>query len=86
MESQRAREATPGWLALLVGLVGIVAGLALPFCPVRAQTTTLTWPVPGQPVVSSSAIVVPTDRCTCRRRSPARPCAPRPHLPYVSLR
>ena len=59
LESQRAREATPGWLALLVGLVGIVAGLALPFCPVRAQTTTLTWPVPGQPVVSSSAIVVP---------------------------
>ncbi|MEN4476953.1 arabinosyltransferase domain-containing protein [Mycolicibacterium cosmeticum] len=57
--SQRARDAPPAWLALLVGLVGIVAGLALPFCPVRAQTTTLTWPVPGQAVVSSSAIVVP---------------------------
>lgn len=45
--------------ALLLGFAGILAGLALPFCPVRAQTTTVTWPVPGQPVVSSSVIVVP---------------------------
>jgi len=59
LASHRARNATPGWLALLLGLVGIIAGLALPFCPVRAQTTTLTWPVPGQEVDSSSVIVVP---------------------------
>lgn len=59
-----SRPASPAlsartWTALVVGLVGVLAGLALPFCPVRAQTTTLTWPVPGTPVVSSTAVLTP---------------------------
>jgi len=47
------------WLALLVGLTGVVSGLVLPFAPVVTQTTTIVWPAPGQPTVSSTALVVP---------------------------
>jgi arabinosyltransferase C len=43
----------------MAAIVGVLAGLALPFCPVRAQITQLTWPVAGQPVVSSTAILTP---------------------------
>ncbi|MGB0438406.1 MAG: hypothetical protein ACPGIJ_15800, partial [Mycobacterium sp.] len=45
--------------ALLVGLVGTVSAILLPFAPVFAETTTLRWPVPGQPAVSTSALLVP---------------------------
>src|SRR5258708_37186664 len=48
-----------GWLVMMAAIVGVLAGLALPFCPVRAQITQLTWPVAGQPVVSSTAILTP---------------------------
>ena len=34
-------------------------GLALPWAPVWAQTTTVTWPVPGAEVRSATAVVVP---------------------------
>lgn len=47
------------WIALLVGLTGVVSALALPFAPVIAQTTTVTWPAPGQPTSSSTALLVP---------------------------
>ncbi|ULP37542.1 arabinosyltransferase domain-containing protein [Mycolicibacterium rufum] len=47
------------WLALLVGLTGVVSGLVLPFAPVVTQTTSLVWPAPGQPTVSTTALVVP---------------------------
>lgn len=47
------------WLALLVGLTGIVTAVVLPFAPVVAATTTLTWPAPGQPAVSGTALVHP---------------------------
>ena len=47
------------WIALLVGLTGVVTALALPFAPVVAETTTLTWPAPGDPAVSSTALVAP---------------------------
>jgi arabinosyltransferase B len=50
------RLATP--LAGRVGLVGVVAALALPFAPVIAEQATVTWPVPGQPVESSMALLV----------------------------
>jgi len=45
--------------ALLVGLVGTVSAILLPFAPVFAETTTLRWPVPGQPAISTSALLVP---------------------------
>jgi arabinosyltransferase B len=46
-------------LAVLVGLAGVLAALALPFAPVIAEQTTVMWPAPGQPVVSSTALFVP---------------------------
>ena len=47
------------WIALLVGLAGVASALALPFAPVVAGTTTLTWPAPGRPPVSSTVLMVP---------------------------
>lgn len=47
------------WIALLVGLTGVVTALALPFAPVLTETTTVTWPVPGEAAASSTALVVP---------------------------
>jgi arabinosyltransferase B len=46
-------------LAVVVSLVGMLAGLALPFAPVIAGQTAVTWPVAGQPVVSTTAMFVP---------------------------
>lgn len=43
----------------LVGLVGVLAALALPFAPVVTGQTTVVWPAPGHPVVSSTALFVP---------------------------
>ncbi len=43
----------------MIGLTGVVSGLLLPFAPVLTETTTLTWPAPGQPTVSSATLVVP---------------------------
>src|SRR5260370_34981465 len=70
-----------GWLVMMAAIVGVLAGLALPFCPVRAQITQLTWPVAGQPVGSSTAILTPyrprrlqaEDPCPVRRAAPAHP-------------
>jgi arabinosyltransferase C len=44
---------------LLVGLVGIIAALALPFAPVWAEQTTVSWPAPGMPTASSTALFAP---------------------------
>lgn len=46
-------------LSLVVGLVGTVAALVLPFAPVLADQTTLSWPAPGRPTVSSTALLTP---------------------------
>ncbi|MGH3720546.1 MAG: arabinosyltransferase domain-containing protein [Pseudonocardiaceae bacterium] len=46
-------------LALLVGLVGILVALVLPFAPVIAEQTTVTWPAHGRPVGSSTALFAP---------------------------
>lgn len=69
------------WIALLVGLAGVVTALALPFAPVLAETTTLTWPAPDEPEVSSTALVAPyrpdeltaSIPCTALRAAAARP-------------
>ncbi|MGH3754094.1 MAG: arabinosyltransferase domain-containing protein [Pseudonocardiaceae bacterium] len=37
----------------------MLVALALPFVPVLAEQTTVTWPVPGQPVTSSTALFAP---------------------------
>ena len=44
---------------LLVGMLGVLVALALPFAPVDAEQTTVTWPAPGQPAVSSTALFAP---------------------------
>lgn len=44
---------------MLIGVAGVASGLLLPFAPVVTETTTITWPAPGQPTVSSAALVVP---------------------------
>ncbi|MDF2825551.1 MAG: hypothetical protein K0R68_2959, partial [Mycobacterium sp.] len=47
------------WPAIVVGLCGIALALALPFAPVFADNTTLTWPRSGEPVTSTTVTVVP---------------------------
>ena len=42
-----------------MGLVGVVAALVVPFAPVWAEQTTVVWPVPGEPTVSSTAFFAP---------------------------
>ncbi|KAA0101896.1 hypothetical protein CIW49_00535 [Mycolicibacterium sp. P1-18] len=44
---------------LLLALLGVLAAVGLPFAPVWLDTTTVSWPVPGEPVASSTAIVTP---------------------------
>lgn len=46
-------------VALFVGLIGVATALVLPFAPVIAETTTLTWPAPGRPATSSTALIAP---------------------------
>ena len=46
----------------MIGLTGVVSGLLLPFAPVLTETTTLTWPAPGQPTVSSATLACRTAR------------------------
>jgi arabinosyltransferase C len=40
-------------------MTGLLVALTLPFAPVFAETTTVTWPTSGQPVASSTAIFAP---------------------------
>lgn len=71
------------WFALLVGLAGVASALALPFAPVVAETTTLTWPASGRPPVSSTVLTVPYRPqeltvalpCPVLRAAAARPAA-----------
>ncbi|HWN34491.1 MAG TPA: arabinosyltransferase domain-containing protein, partial [Pseudonocardia sp.] len=44
---------------LLIGCLGVVAALALPFAPVFAERTEVAWPGPGQPAVSTTAFFAP---------------------------
>ncbi|MGB9280342.1 MAG: arabinosyltransferase domain-containing protein [Pseudonocardiaceae bacterium] len=54
-----AHRATGTALALLVGVVGLLVALVLPFVPVIADQTTVSWPAPGRSVVSSTALFAP---------------------------
>ncbi len=48
-----------GLLALVLGVLGIVLALALPFAPVVADRTVVSWPPAGEQPVSSTALFVP---------------------------
>ncbi|RDH77096.1 hypothetical protein DVS77_16810 [Mycolicibacterium moriokaense] len=63
------------WTAVLIGLCGTLVALALPFAPVVAESSTITWPAPGQPVSSSTATV-----------APYRPAALTASIPCTALR
>lgn len=58
-DSSLAERPARQWPALLIGAFGLLAALALPFAPVIADETTVTWPAAGQPVESSTAMFVP---------------------------
>lgn len=47
------------WAALLVGSLGIIAALLVPFMPVLAKSTTVSWPPNGRPAESTMALFVP---------------------------
>ncbi|MDQ4116903.1 MAG: arabinosyltransferase domain-containing protein [Actinomycetota bacterium] len=56
------RWATPGALpgvTLVVGLLGLVAALLVPFAPVLDHDTTVTWPRAGEDATSTTAFFVP---------------------------
>ena len=44
---------------LLLGSVGVLVALVLPFAPVSSEQATVTWPASGHPVISSMALFVP---------------------------
>ncbi|RRO15153.1 indolylacetylinositol arabinosyltransferase [Saccharopolyspora rhizosphaerae] len=46
-------------LGLLVGVLAVLAALAVPFAPVVGERVTVTWPMAGQPPESTVAFVVP---------------------------
>jgi arabinosyltransferase C len=46
-------------VALVVGLLGIAVAALLPFAPVVAERSTLTWPGPGEQPVSTTAFLTP---------------------------
>ena len=46
-------------MSLLIGILGLAAALVVPFAPVWAEQTTVVWPAPGAPTVSSTAFFAP---------------------------
>ncbi|WP_093423191.1 arabinosyltransferase domain-containing protein [Saccharopolyspora flava] len=46
-------------LGLLVGVLAVLAALAVPFAPVIGERVTVTWPQAGRPAESTLAFVVP---------------------------
>ncbi|TDC95552.1 indolylacetylinositol arabinosyltransferase [Saccharopolyspora aridisoli] len=46
-------------MGLLVGGLGIIAALLVPFMPVLAKSTTVSWPPEGRPAESTMALFVP---------------------------
>ncbi|HEY2207285.1 MAG TPA: arabinosyltransferase domain-containing protein [Pseudonocardia sp.] len=77
------RRPVPGRLAALLGAIGVLAGLALPFAPVWAEQTTVSWPPTGAGPVPTTAFLAPyrpvtlsaTLPCPVLRAAAARPGA-----------
>ena len=59
-------------VSLLIGILGAAAALMVPFAPVWAEQTTVVWPAPGTPTVSSTAFFAPPRP---RQLSATVPCA-----------
>lgn len=58
-DARRRRRAGARWLAPLVGLLGVVLAVALPFAPVVVDRTVVTWPQHGASPTSTTAFFVP---------------------------
>lgn len=58
-ETQRPTADRGTVVALVVGILGIVLAVLVPFAPVLADTTRVTWPEEGQPAESTTAFFVP---------------------------
>ncbi len=58
-EAGADRRSPYALLSLLVGACGLLAALVLPFAPVIAERVTLTWPAPGEPAASTTAVIAP---------------------------
>ena len=56
--------------ALIIGVLGVLAALALPFAPVETEKTTVTWPQADQPAQSTTAFFVPYQPRDVRVRVP----------------
>lgn len=54
-----SRTGRPGVLALLFGLLGVLAAVLLPFAPIHADSTEVTWPEQGRDPESTTAFFVP---------------------------
>lgn len=80
-----ARWRGPPGLAVLIGLLGVLAAVVLPFAPVLGQSTVVQWPQAGQPPRPTTAFFVPyrpaelhaTVPCPVLRAALARPGATR---------
>ncbi|MFC7342419.1 arabinosyltransferase domain-containing protein [Saccharopolyspora griseoalba] len=59
-------------LGLVVGLLALVAALAVPFAPVLSERSTITWPQAGQQPTSTTAFLVPYHPGEVHVRVPCR--------------
>ena len=58
-DAEPPRRPTRHWGPLLVGCLGVVAALLVPFMPVLTKSTTVSWPQAGRPAESTAAFFVP---------------------------
>lgn len=62
-----------GWIALLcVSVLGVLIAAAIPFAPVRANETVVTWPQQGQAPVSTTALFSPYEPAEIHVRVPCQ--------------
>ena len=71
--------------AVVVGLCGVAAALALPFAPVTGERSTVTWPSPGDPAVSSTALFAPYRPTALQAEIPCRALGAAPARPVTVL-
>ena len=75
-------------VALLLGVAGLCCALALPFAPVWADRTEVSWPAAEEPAVSTTALFAPyrpaeftaTVPCRALRAALDRPEIGRAHV------
>lgn len=66
-QTRRVSAALP---ALVIGVLGMLVAITIPFAPVFAEETTVTWPKAGQPTESTTAFFVPYEPAGVHVRVP----------------